>query len=344
MLRTKRLKATAQPSQPGGPSLPGSPPGASGSWRRTLKGLGKRGLRTVLEQGQRLGVSILPRHFYSEVPDLRALRASSRWRRSRSMSNVSGIEIQDQLEFVRCCCRRLDRAEGLRDRDIHARACLDNGGAGYGPIESEFLHAFIRETRPPQVIQVGCGVSTAVMLRAAAEAGHEMDLICVDPFPSAFLRDAADEGRIRLIASPAQELESKFFEGLAEGGLLFVDSSHVVGPGSEVNLLILEVLPRLRPGHWIHFHDIYFPYDYQRGLLGDELFFSNESALLMALLIGNPRLSIRASLSMLHYDCPDELRELFPDYRPARSHDGLSASEGHFPSSIYLQVVDDSTA
>jgi len=256
------------------------------------------------------------------------------------MNQMSGIEVQEQLGFVQRCCR-LDGAGERQSDKIHSQACKDNGGAGYGPIESEFLHAFIQDTRPPQVIQVGCGVSTAVMLRAAAEAGHSMDVICVDPFPSDFLKKAAEEGRIRLIDSPAQELEPGFFEGLADNGLLFIDSSHVVGPGSEVNLLVLEVLPRLRPGHWIHFHDIYFPYDYQRGLLEDELFFSNESALLMALLIGNPRLRIRASLSMLHYQCPGELEELFPNYRPAGSQDGLSASDGHFPSSIYLQVTDE---
>jgi hypothetical protein len=34
-----------------------------------------------------------------------------------------------------------------------------------------------------------------------------------------------------------------------------------VKPGSEVNDLIHEVQPRLRPGVWVHVHDIYFPYD-----------------------------------------------------------------------------------
>jgi hypothetical protein len=306
--------------------------------RFTLRRLCKRGLRTTLELGQRIGLSILPRHFYSEVPDFRALRRDTRWRRPRSMVGVSGTDLRGQLDFVARCCTP-DRIERLCQANIHAQACADNGGPGYGQIEAEFLHAYIQETRPPQVIQVGCGVATAVMLRAAAEVAHEMEMICIDPFPNHFLKTAADDGRLRLIDAPAQQLDPEFFEDLQTGGLLFVDSSHVVGPGSEVNLLILEVLPRLRPGHWIHFHDIYFPYDYQRGLLDDELFFSNETALLLALLTSNPNLTIRASLSMLHYRCPEGLRQFLPNYLPAGNSDGLEASEGHFPSSIFLEVV-----
>ena len=51
----------------------------------------------------------------------------------------------------------------------------------------------------------------------------------------------------------------------------------------------------LAAGAWVHFHDIYFPYDYQRGILDDELFFSNESVLLHALLINNRALTVRAA-------------------------------------------------
>ena len=112
-------------------------------------------------------------------------------------------------------------------------------------------------------------------------------------------------------------------------------------PGSEVNRLILEIVPRLAEGDWVHFHDIYFPYDYQRGLLDDELFFSNESVLLHALLINNRALTVRAALSTLHYNDPDRLRRSLPGYRPAPNDEGLRAGSGHFPASAYLQVCGD---
>jgi hypothetical protein len=306
--------------------------------KRQIKDLGKQGLRTVFELGQHLGVDILPRHYYSEIPDFSDLRSDDRWKEPRSMTGVNGIAIPDQLRFVRECCTP-PLVERLLAGDVHERACVLNGEPGFGPVEADFLYAFLAAQRPKRIVQVGCGVSTAVMLLAAAEAGAAAEVVCIEPFPSGFLRDAAREGRIELIPERAQNVPLGILTGLGADCLLFVDSSHTVKPGSEVNRLILEVLPRLRPGAWVHFHDIFFPYDYQRGLLADELFFCNESVLLHAFLIHNPKYTIRAALSMLHYAAPDELRKSLPNYRPAENEQGLRRSDGHFPASAYLQVL-----
>lgn len=129
---------------------------------------------------------------------------------------------------------------------------------------------------------------------------------------------------------------------LGEGDLLFIDSTHTVKPGSEVNLIILEVLSRLAKGVYVHFHDIYFPYDYKRALMSDGLFFSNESVLLHAFLIGNAHYVIRTSLSMLHYAVPSEFEKLLSGYKPQENDFGLRSGniEGrHFPSSLYIQKI-----
>jgi hypothetical protein len=129
---------------------------------------------------------------------------------------------------------------------------------------------------------------------------------------------------------------------LEKGDMLFVDSTHTVKPGSEVNRIILDVLPRLGAGVFVHFHDIYFPYDYQRGLLSSELFFSAESTLLHAFLINNARCRILLSLSMLHYGAPDRMKALFPHYEPQSNVDGLAGTGGrHFPNATYLLTLSD---
>lgn len=133
------------------------------------------------------------------------------------------------------------------------------------------------------------------------------------------------------------------FLDLDAGDLLFIDSTHTVGPGREVNFLILEVLPRLKKGVYVHFHDIYFPYDYKRGLLIDALFFSNESTLLHAFLSQNCDCRIALSLSMLHYTAPDDLKNHLPNYIPQINNFGLKINanpKGHFPSSTYLLKID----
>ena len=228
----------------------------------------------------------------------------------------------------------------LNQGDIHEHGCKMNGQVGYGPVEADFLYCFIFTKRPSKIVQVGCGVSTAVILLAAEEANYKPEIICIDPFPTEYLTLIAQQQLIELIPKPAQEVDIGVFTGLVAGDLLFVDSSHAMRPGSEVNRIILEVLPRLSAGSFVHFHDIYFPYDYQSSVLST-LFFAGESTLLHAFLIENRRYAIAVSLSMLHHACPQQLQSLLTNYRPAAMHYGLDTAEndsGHFPSATYLSV------
>ena len=55
----------------------------------------------------------------------------------------------------------------------------------------------------------------------------------------------------------------------------------------------------------MHFHDIYFPYDYARDTLDGDMLFPQESGLLYAFLAGNPRFHIEVGLSLLHYARPN---------------------------------------
>lgn len=307
--------------------------------KRRVKNLGKRGLRRLFEFGQWFGVDILPRHFYSEVPSIRTLKQQGDWKLPRSMFGVGGADPGSQFGFVESCCTS-DLVTRLRRNDIFQPACSANGEPGFSLVDADFLFCFIHTVRPKKIVQIGCGVSTAVMLLASSEvAGYRPEVVCVEPYPTDFLRKVTRSGEICLITDKAQSVPLETLTDLSDGGFLFIDSTHTVKPGSEVNRLVLEVLPRLKAGSWVHFHDIYFPYDYQRGILDDELFFSNESVLLHAFLIGNSAFTIRASLSMLHYVDPTRLGRSLPNYQPGDNEHGLRASEGHFPASIYLQTV-----
>lgn len=254
------------------------------------------------------------------------------------MIGVEGTDLDEQLRFVSQCCTQPLR-ELLGREDIYAQAVKEAGEIGYGNTEANFLYCFIFTHRPKRIIQIGAGFSTAVMLRAARDASYSLSLTCVEPFPSKFLRRSAQDGQLKLLVQRAQDIELSEFVEIAPGDLLFVDSTHTVKVGSEVNYLILEVLPRLPGGAYVHFHDIYFPYDYQRSLMHDVVFWS-ESTLLHAFLIGNRNYSIAAALSMLHYGRSAELQTILPRYRPQANDHGLRTAnaEGHFPSAIYLWV------
>ena len=119
--------------------------------------------------------------------------------------------------------------------------------------------------------------------------------------------------------------------------LLIEDSGGVLPIGSHFH--------GLRKGVIVHVHDIFLPYDYQRNLLRTFLHWS-ETSLLRAYLTHNERVGILFCLSHLHYERPDELKRIFPEYVPAPGADGLDPDtvrpfehpSGHFPSSIYLRT------
>jgi len=306
---------------------------------RAFKTLAKNSWHRSFRVLQRAGINLLPAHFYSCVPDLDDLARRTDWRKPRSMYGVAHRDIDDQMALLGEWLA--PQTERHRQRSIHAEAIAGGGSdGGYGEIDAEVLFGFVATNKPGRIIQVGCGVSTAVITMAAEAVGEKPEIVCIEPYPSPYLKEAERKGVIRLVAQPAQLVDYWQLAALGTGDLLFVDSTHAVKPGSEVNYLIHEVLPRLSNGVWVHFHDIYFPYDYTRGALDSDLFFPQESTLLYAFLTGNDRYRLEVCLSMIHYAAADRLQRLIPKYQPNDQIDGLAGQKGkHFPSSAWLRVV-----
>jgi hypothetical protein len=216
---------------------------------------------------------------------------------------------------------------------------MNGSDEGYGIIEADFLYCFLRHLRPAKIVQVGCGVSTAVALLASDdEVGYNPTIICIEPYPTVFLRDAHTSGRITLIQKKLQDIKIECCKWINEGDLFFVDSSHTLGPAGEVSQIILEILPRLVPAAYVHFHDIWLPYEYSPEILSSSLFFWHETALLYAFLCMNARYRIALSLSLLHHVRRSELELCFPYMEPAEFVDGVMSKEGHYPSAIYLRT------
>src|SRR5262249_10853909 len=147
------------------------------------------------------------------------------------------------------------------------------------------LHCFIRHFRPKRIIEVGSGVSTVYEARATAfnsrSVGESCLLTCIEPFPSPLLRSIPEVHEV--IPKRVQEVPIEIFRALGANDILFLDSSHSVKVGSDVNYLYLQVLPALRPGVLIHIHDIYLPFLVPPDVwLFDRLMFWQETALLKA--------------------------------------------------------------
>lgn len=298
----------------------------------------------VYKLGTRFGFHVLPVHYYASEPDIHKLAGTQElWARPSTMPGVD-IDVDGQLKRLEETCLPFQSEYA---GNAHFLAAAREGfGPGYGYVEAQALHAVLRRFKPGKVVEIGGGVSTYCSYQSLRQNGTAWEITCIEPHPSRRLRLLAEsESRVRLVDRPVQAVSMDEFVRLSENDVLFVDSSHVVKAGSDVNHIVLEILPRLRPGVLVHFHDIYFPYDYQRDVLQTFLH-NNETSLLRAFLIFNKRFKIHFSLSHLHYERTDGLRSVFPEYRPQSGRLGLrdrgSSPDDHFPSSIWLQVVQES--
>lgn len=290
-----------------------------------------------------LGIIILPKHYYVPIADINTLRRTQDiWAKKSSLPGINGsVEAQLKL-FKKICsdCRNeMEEVASLYHEESRRRS-----GPGYGYVEFLVLHAFIRYFKPKRVIEIGSGVSTAGILNAASRNfregyNHNCQVTCIEPCPSPILKKRKD---IELICQQVEQVDFKYFESLEDGDLLFIDSSHTVKPGGDVNFLVLEVLPRLENSVFVHFHDIFLPFDYHPNILND-LYQWCETSLLRAFLIHNDRSKLLFSLSMLHHEAESQLSEVIPGYRPLTiGSNGLlgtrNQSDRFFPTSAWLQL------
>ena len=118
--------------------------------------------------------------------------------------------------------------------------------------------------------------------------------------------------KVNLIRQPVEQVDPATFNELNAGDILFIDSSHIIRPGGDVNFLILQILPDLNPGVLVHFHDVFIPGHYPMEWLKDEFRLWNEQYLLEAFLLNNETFEIAFSFThmMQHYKWA--LEEKFP--------------------------------
>src|SRR5262249_2642609 len=127
------------------------------------------------------------------------------------------------------------------------------------------LYCMIRHVRPRRIVEIGSGYSSCAMLDVN-ELFFDNSINCtfIDPYPQ-LLRDLikeSDQERVRILGEKVQEVDIDIFCELTAPDILFIDSSHVVKTGSDVNYIIFKVLPLLQEGVHIHVHDIFYPFEY----------------------------------------------------------------------------------
>jgi Methyltransferase domain len=130
--------------------------------------------------------------------------------------------------------------------------------AWFPTLDAAAAYAVVRRARPARIVEVGSGHSTRFLARAIADEGLATELLCIDPAPRAPLRNLP----VRWIEAVVQQAPETWFTDLQAGDVLFVDSSHILMPGTDVDWLLNRILPSLAAGVLVHFHDIFLPDPY----------------------------------------------------------------------------------
>jgi Methyltransferase domain len=262
-----------------------------------------------------------PGHFYSPEPDLEDVR-----RRERSIfaipDHIPGIDLR--LDFQLALLDHISTTwpawpygssvtPGLRFRPRNDY---------FGHVDSLVLFGFLRLLEPKRYVEVGSGWSSALVLDTKDHYLSTLDTTFIEPFPERLqsLLRQNDLRETRIIQLPVQEVESGVFEELESGDVLFIDSTHVSKVGSDVNYLFFDVLPRVAPGVWIHFHDIGYPFEYPPEWIYEGRSW-NEAYLLRALLTESPVWEIELWVPCLQRLRGEQLKGALP---PDTPFDGAS--------------------
>jgi predicted O-methyltransferase YrrM len=125
-------------------------------------------------------------------------------------------------------------------------------------LDAAAAYALVRTRRPTRIVEIGSGHSTRFLARAVADAGAATRLTCIDPAPRASLAGLA----LTHLACTLDAAPEVLLAALGPGDVLFVDSSHVAMPGTDVDLVFNAILPRLPAGVLVHLHDTFLPDPY----------------------------------------------------------------------------------
>lgn len=259
-----------------------------------------------------------PGHFYSPLPDLREVRRDRERLFDRSRTGIPGIGLDPDRQLA--LVDELSACGGdlpyPATRTVGRRYFYENEWFGRG--SAVVLYCMLRHLRPARVLEIGSGFSSAAMLDAN-DLGFDgrIAFTFVEPNPTRLyeLLTPEDRRRHRIIEDIVQRVPLEFFDALEPGDFLFVDSSHVARIGSDVGHLLTEVLPRLKPGVVVHFHDIYWPFEYPEKWVLDGCAW-NEAYVLRAFLQYNEAFEILLFNSYLAEHHRERVAQALPGFIP----------------------------
>lgn len=262
---------------------------------------------------------IVERNFYSPIPNLELL-PDDIWERRSRLGGVD-LRVEAAIELVEG-----ELAPFIAEMDVPIEGPQPPGtfflkNENYESVDAELLYAFVRARKPKRVVELGSGYSTLLIGEAARRnlaEGAVIEHLAFDPYPRAQIFGEQPPPPTAFEPLPATEVPPERLAELEAGDILFVDTTHTVKLGSDVNHVILDVLPALAPGVLIHFHDIFLPWEYPRVWFEQMDYFWAEQYLLQAFLAFNDAFEVVLPAGAVAGEYADRLDAVVPSFTPGR--------------------------
>lgn len=255
-----------------------------------------------------------PGHFYSPIPDISEIHSNADTLFDKSIKDIPGVDLNDsgQLKLAQNFTKYYGDIRFSKEKKEGARYYYHNEYFCYG--DSIALYSMMRHFEPKQIFEVGSGFSSAAMLDTDDQfLGGKTRFTFIEPYAARLysLLTEKDKERCKIIEKPVQTVSPEEFRVLDKNDILFIDSSHIGKIHSDFLHLILNVLPALKPGVIIHFHDIFWPLEYPMEWLDEGKAF-NEAYFLRTFLQYNNQFEVLYFNSYMEYHHADFLKNNLP--------------------------------
>jgi hypothetical protein len=206
-----------------------------------------------------------PGHFYSPIPSLAEVEADHNRIFTTDCGNVPGVKLNErgQIALLHELCAYYSELPFSAKPSDSNRYYYENEYYSYS--DAIFLYSMLRHLRPVRIIEIGSGFSSALILDTK-QLFLDGNLKCtfIDPDVSRIndLLSPADKESCQILQDRIQYIPLSVFAELEAGDILFIDSSHVSKTGSDLNHILFNIVPSLPVGVHIHFHDVFYPFEY----------------------------------------------------------------------------------
>ena len=263
----------------------------------------------------KFGINVTANHFYSPIPNIKEIK------KERFINNPEAYNFE-VLNLD------LNKQENYLKKLIKDVNFLPYQNTGLSLFDSYFLYSFVKGNMPKKIIEIGCGETTKIIQKSLKENNIKSTHICIEPYPSfSFKKFLSEKGQsVELINKKVQETSIDIFY---DCDFLFIDSSHVAKTDSDVLYEFFEIIPKLKKGTVIHFHDIMIPYAYWLDWHKEGSQYWNESYFLHSFLMYNSAWETIFSSRFYQQNKFSNLKNYAPFLQ-----------KNHRNTSFYIQKVD----